>query len=365
MNGRPVRAAWVAPRAESAGPDPQAKGGPVWRTLTDIAGKSGSRMNAWKQWTRQPQRLWIRKALFQVHLWTGIGVGLYILVISLTGSLLVYRTELYRAATPAPSVVTPSGPRLTTEQLRQAAMRAHPGFVIDQVFPVKNANQAVIVSLRRDADRRERLFDPYTGRDLGNSIAWGIRVASWLLDLHDNLLSGPTGRLVNGIGALILILVACTGLVIWWPGIQAWRRSLMLHRKVSWTRFAWDLHSAMGFWTLSFVLLFAITGAYLSYPDPFQAVVDYVEPPTDENLGARVGDTVTYWLAYLHFGRFGGRIPGCRTTCNSVLKAVWAVFGLVPAAMIITGAVMWWNRVLRKAVRRDNVQGRLLERLGF
>ena len=330
-----------------------------------MADVMASGVNLWKQWTRQPQRLWIRRALFQVHLWTGIGLGLYILVVSLTGSLLVYRNELYQAATRDPIIVTPSGPRLTTEQLTQAAIRAHPGFAVDRIFVVKNPNQAVTVSLKRGADTRERLFDPYTGRDLGNSIEWGIRAASWLLDLHDNLLFGPTGRLVNGAAALCLILIACTGMVIWWPGIQAWRRSLMLHRHVSWTRLNWDLHSAMGFWTVGFVLLFAITGTYLSDPDPFQAVLDYFEPPTDGNLGTRAGDSITYWLAYAHFGRFGGRLPGCgRGMCNSTFKAVWAVFGLVPAAMFVTGAVMWWNRVLCKLVRGNKPQGKVLEPLG-
>jgi uncharacterized iron-regulated membrane protein len=38
--------------------------------------------------------------------------------------------------------------------------------------------------------------------------------------------------------------------------------------------------------------------------------------------------------------------------CNSITKAVWAAVGLVPPAMFVTGAFMWWNRVLRpKRVR--------------
>ena len=62
-------------------------------------------MTVWERWVRQPQRLWLRRALFQVHLWTGIGVGLYIVVVCVTGSVLVYRNELYRAVTPRPILV--------------------------------------------------------------------------------------------------------------------------------------------------------------------------------------------------------------------------------------------------------------------
>jgi uncharacterized iron-regulated membrane protein len=49
------------------------------------------------------------------------------------------------------------------------------------------------------------------------------------------------------------------------------------------------------------------------------------------------------WLTRLHFGRWRNA---------PVLKAVWAFLGLLPALMLVTGVIMWWNRVLRK---RPNV----------
>jgi uncharacterized iron-regulated membrane protein len=33
-------------------------------------------------------------------------------------------------------------------------------------------------------------------------------------------------------------------------------------------------------------------------------------------------------------------------------KFVWAVFGLAPAVMFVTGVMMWWNRVVRKKLSR-------------
>ena len=30
----------------------------------------------WQRWLRQPQRVWARRVLFQVHLWSGLGLGL-------------------------------------------------------------------------------------------------------------------------------------------------------------------------------------------------------------------------------------------------------------------------------------------------
>src|SRR6266700_8128362 len=82
----------------------------------------------WQRWLRQPQNIWLRRALFQVHLWSGIAIGLYILMISVTGSVLVYQNELNRAATPQPIISKGSGPRLTDAQLTEAATRLYPSY---------------------------------------------------------------------------------------------------------------------------------------------------------------------------------------------------------------------------------------------
>ena len=74
---------------------------------------SSEQRTAWQRWLRQPQRVWLRRAVFQVHLWSGVGFGLYIFFISLTGSVLVYRNELYVAATPEPILSTGAGPLMS------------------------------------------------------------------------------------------------------------------------------------------------------------------------------------------------------------------------------------------------------------
>lgn len=250
--------------------------------------------SSWQRWLWQPQQVFLRKALFQVHLWSGVGLGLYILFISVTGSVLVYRNEMYAAATP------PSG--------------------------------------------------TYTE----DTAPLGIRFVSTLLDLHDNLLAGPTGRLVNGVGAIAVLVVALTGLVIWWPGVRRWRRSLTLRRGLGWKRFMWDLHSAIGFWTFIYILIFAASGIYLCFPGAITDLGDFLQPLTAENAGQRFVDYALYWLAYLHFGRINGIGISCSGPgiCDQTVKAIWAVFGLAPAIMFVTGAIMWWNRVVRRWQRR-------------
>lgn len=308
-------------------------------------------LTAWQRWVRQPQKIWARRALFQVHLWSGIALGLYIFVISVTGSTLVYWNELYRAATPDPIVSNGPGPRLTDGQLAAAARRIYPGYRVVKISRARNPDQAVAINLQRGDRTKHRLFDARSGADLGDSVSIGMRLVNFILDLHDSLLAGPRGRTVNGIGALLVLLVAFTGMVIWWPGSKTWRRSLTLHRRVGWKRMTWHLHSMIGFWSFAFVLVFGLSGIYLCFPDRFQDLADRLEPVTGPGRVPRV-DQVIYWLAYLHFGRIGGIGIPCSGPgfCDQATKAVWALFGLAPAAMFVTGAIMWWNRVLRPAM---------------
>jgi uncharacterized iron-regulated membrane protein len=306
-------------------------------------------LTVWTRWVRQPQKIWLRKALFQVHLWSGVGIGLYVLMISVTGSILVYRNELYEATAPQPLISRGSDPLLTDDQLREAATRRYTGYTVVELRRAQNPDQAVDVSLRRGDDTRTRLFDPRTGEDLGATISVGFWFVSTMLDLHDNLLSGETGRHLNGVGACVVLVIAMTGVGIWWPGIRTWRRSLTLHRGVGWQRMTWHLHSMIGFWTLGFTLVFGLSGMYLAFPDAFQLVADRLDPITEADTGSRISDEIIYWLAYLHFGRINGiGIPcGGPGLCDQATKATWAIFGLAPAAMFVTGAIMWWIRVVR------------------
>jgi uncharacterized iron-regulated membrane protein len=301
----------------------------------------------WERVVRRPQSLWLRKALFQVHLWTGIAVGLYLFVVSVTGSVLVFRVELSRAFTPPPIKVAVSGNPLSEAALKEIAERAYPGYRTTQIFiNEKYPDRPADVWLDRNGRKKQQLFNPYTGEDLGPSITLGFRTVSWFLDLHDNLLAGPTGRLVNGIGGLFLTVLCLTGAVIWWPGIRSWQRSLLLRWHVNWKRLTWDLHNVVGFWIFALVFMWAFTGVYLVFQQEFLAVVDYLQPyPPDEKIFAlRSGDRILLWFTRLHFGRYGGMS----------MKVPWAIFGLAPPLLFVTGAIMWWNRVLRHGVRQSN-----------
>ena len=336
-------------------------------------------LNFWQRWLRRPQGVWLRRALFQIHLWTGIGTGLYVLMISITGSAIVFRNEIYQKAGSRDRVVQVRGTKLPPDELKRIVREKYPTSSLSFVFEGKQPTTATEVWLDRGKERVQRLFDPYTGADLGDSVPQSIRVAAWLAKLHTDLLYGETGRKVNGIGAIFLTALCISGFVIWWPGIKSWRRSLVIDFRSNWKRLNWDLHSAIGFWSFALIFMWAITGVYLAFPLPFQKVINHYSPliryalpeeailtapapaatsvfaqppPQGKSLnpGRRrrvevlsAGDKVIRWIYYLHFGNFAG----------PKTKTLWVVLGLLPVLLFVTGAIMWWNRVLSPAARRS------------
>jgi uncharacterized iron-regulated membrane protein len=206
----------------------------------------------------------------------------------------------------------------------------------------------------RRGKRLQRLFNPYTGADLGDPLRFGFRFVLWLADLHDNLLLAQTGRLINAAGGILTMLLVLTGAIIWWPGIDTWRRSLSFRWKTNPKGFNWTLHSALGFWTFAFLFMWAITGIYLSIPTTFNAAVDFLEPLHASSRSLRFGDKLLYWLAQAHFGRFAG-IP---------VKIIWTVIGLAPAALFVTGMLMWWKRVLKPWLGRKEFASSQLHEVG-
>lgn len=369
----------------------------------------------------RPQRLLLRRLLFQVHLWTGVGVGLYIFVVAVTGSLLVFRGEV--EARLRPELLHPAeagASQVSIPAVVDTVRAAHPEARLLGVYAPAGERQTFIVWLSEHGATEPIFVDPTTGTILGTrpENSW----IAWLQDLHFYLLGGDTGSTVNGFGALSLLALGLTGLVIWWPGVHSWRRALTFSFGTPWKRFNRDFHTAAGFWCSALIVVWAASGVYFAFPAQFRAVVDRLSPLTvtapplskpgqtagheadlaslisaaraavpgapvvrvsfpdtetdaveivlapdgareaneigyvslyfDRHDGelleqrrhvvASAGDAVMAWIGAIHTGSFGGLL----------VKVLWATLGLVPALLFVTGALMWWNRVVSKKLKR-------------
>lgn len=237
-------------------------------------------------------------------------LGGLLVVISVSGSVLVFEETLHEWLRPDLYHVEPGDESVSMDRVLNTANRAYPEHTPWLTALPTEPPDPVVVRLGPEAPMV--YVDPYRGTLLG---AQGPEegLVHVVAGLHVDLLAGSVGGLIVGIMGLLLVLLTATGLVLWWP-----RRLQVLWDaiRVSWTqgalRFNYDLHRAGGFYTAVFLLVTALTGsAFIFYPTTQQiiATVTATEPwppapPTvDADSGSISGEAVSYTAALEAAGR--------------------------------------------------------------
>ena len=224
----------------------------------------------------RPQQLWWRQAIFQIHLWVGIALCLYMLVIGVTGSILVFESELEHIAysrlwrSPNPGTSKPS---VGLPAVIEIVKSAYPNGKISVAYMPDRPGDNFEVFVHENEKLWYVFVDPASGNIAGAlnpKQSWLI----WIIELHFNLLGGRVGAIFNGIGAAFLMLLCISGAVLWWTGLKRWSRGLQVNFNRSWRRINFDLHSAVGFWTLFILSMWAFTGVYLIWPKPIESFVN-------------------------------------------------------------------------------------------
>ncbi len=205
--------------------------------------------------------------------------GLYIFVVCATGAALVFRIDMQRAMHPDLFTPRTSGSLADPVAVMESVQKAYPESRVSGI-EAPTTTRATYLAYAASGDRfATLLLDPVSAELLGEVPEQSF--VRTLQDLHFDLLGGSRGRLVNGVGALVLLGMCVTGVVIWWPGRSNWTRSLMVDCGRQWRRVNWDLHSALGFWTVALIAMWAATGANFVFPTPIRLAVNRISPLTN------------------------------------------------------------------------------------
>jgi len=165
--------------------------------------------------TDRPRDTKARRLLFQVHLWVGLIIGPVVAVVTLTGSIVVFRYELNRMTTPGTAYVVPGTKRLTIDQLMERIHAAYPGDTFNSVGwgEVGPDNAWNFRMQSPEGHRIHTYVNQYTGEITGRD-DYHDKWMQWFYDLHAYLLGGDTGEFINGFVGLALVLLGVSGLVV-------------------------------------------------------------------------------------------------------------------------------------------------------
>lgn len=205
----------------------------------------------------------VRKIVFQLHLYTGLAIGLLLILSGLTGSALVFREEIEALVYPELMNTVPRDERVSLQVVLETVQHAYPG---DKPFFIRmprTPEQTYVVKMNNAHD----LFvyvDPYNGMILGEHRQEDT-FTGWIALLHTELLSGERGEIILGVSALLLIGMSITGLILWWPRNGKFSPGFKIRWSAQWKRMNFDIHRASGIYTILFILLTAFTGTSLVF----------------------------------------------------------------------------------------------------
>ena len=235
---------------------------------------------------RHRRSFWLR-----LHRWLGLALGPLFLLLGLTGSLLVFYTEFDRATTPPLAAVAADVPVHSWQRVLQGLEAAHPAR--DRGWRIElppDGRGLVTARYLKPAESSGAFFaplvvsvHPHSGQVLASRL-WGDFFSTWVYDLHYTGLAGETGRTVVGALGVLMAASLVAGTVLWWPRRGQWRAALRLKLGGSSQRRHYDLHKLMGLAGGLWLLLLALTGLALAWPQWVNPLVQGLNAGTHQPM---------------------------------------------------------------------------------
>ncbi|MFM5082474.1 PepSY-associated TM helix domain-containing protein [Aeromonas veronii] len=214
------------------------------------------------------QRIW------RWHFYAGLFVAPFLILLSLTGIVYLFKPQLDNLMYPELMKVAPASQTLSADQLLAKTMMTMPDASLRKYLPPAAPDLSAQFIVNRGEQELTLFMDPASGALLGTmDNKWNLQAVA--RSLHADLLLGTTGdrliELAAGWGLVLLL----SGLYLWWPRKGPGVGGILWPRVSQRGRLWWrDLHAVVGFWGAGFLLLLLLSGMTWTgfWGDQFAAV---------------------------------------------------------------------------------------------
>lgn len=302
-----------------------------------------------------PRQFWVR-----LHRYAGLFIALFLIVASITGTLIAFYNELDRALNPELyRIVERSGPPLSAEAIAQKVKAVYPDAFINLMTLNRAAGESVRVRLTPLTGTQknqpfvlpltEIFIDPFDGHILGGRERGAFRadrahLMPFIYRLHYTLaIVNPWGEWLMGIVALIWLLDCFVGFYItlpansrsaraprksWW---QRWKPAWLIKLRASTTRITFDLHRASGLWFWLVLMVMALTSVYFNLTNEvFRPVLGAIAPLSPEQTVRLQQSPQATLPAKLTFDEAIARAQTMRSSASQMMEPSY--IGLTPNA---------------------------------
>jgi uncharacterized iron-regulated membrane protein len=220
----------------------------------------------------------------KLHLWFGLSIGLIIFIVSITGTLFVFKDEVenftrkdviyHHEQNIAQKQVLPI--RVLEKSVDAQLQEKYKIHWVNVPIDKKMSYQFYWYEHNTEAWNyfdefpiyKVAYVNPYTGKvlrtyDEKNGFFSIVKSIHWSF-----LLKQDWGKYVVGIPVIIFVIMLISGIILWWPKNKAARKqrfSFKWKNIKSWKRKNYDLHNILGFYASIFALIFSITGLFYAF----------------------------------------------------------------------------------------------------
>ncbi|WBV59198.1 PepSY-associated TM helix domain-containing protein [Chryseobacterium camelliae] len=225
----------------------------------------------------------IKKWSAKLHLWFGLSVGLIVFIVSLSGTMYVFKDEIQNILRKDAIYINlqtkqkPLSIETLKEKVSQEINEKHPISSVEIPLAPNKSYEFFIYEKNKkgwnyfnEVKVNKLIYvNQYTGEILGvynekydlfpilKSIHWSL------------FLKSEWGKYAVGIPVVLFIIMLITGIILWWPKNKKARKSRLSFdwkNVKTWKRKNYDLHNVLGFYVSFIALLMSLTGIYFAYP---------------------------------------------------------------------------------------------------
>ncbi|MBU8894618.1 PepSY domain-containing protein [Corallococcus sp. M34] len=214
----------------------------------------------------------LRTVLFWVHLVAGVVAGLVVAIMAFTGVALAFESQVIDWADRDARLVqapAPDAARLPVDAMVARVREARPEAQVSGITVYAAPDSVVLVSTGRSGGV---YVNPYTGevREQG-AAGWRAffhTMEEWHRWLGTDGEQRALGKGATGICNAAFLLMAITGLYLWWPRkwtMRAMRPTLWFRRGLHGKARDFNWHNVIGFWSLPVLIVLTASGMVISY----------------------------------------------------------------------------------------------------
>ncbi|MBW8199105.1 PepSY-associated TM helix domain-containing protein [Flagellimonas abyssi] len=212
----------------------------------------------------------IRDFINDVHLWLGLVSGIILFLVCLSGTILTFEEEIEGWFKKDMKVEAVGTKKSISNLINDPAIQEK-GILTSITIPTDETSPYEF-SIKEDPKQRRGTtyeINPYTAELLAPEDTGIDKFMFSMFRMHRWLMMDiKLGRPIVGIATIIFMILAISGIVLWFPKKIKWKTvkaGFKIRTNANWKRINHDLHNTLGFYACILILIMGITGLCWSF----------------------------------------------------------------------------------------------------